>query len=219
MKKLVLMFLLGSSVNALAAVAPVEAGMAVQTPDLERQNLAQRAVWIDEFETKEGDIPKAEDFKELKRYTETGKDENIEFVLKVEKRMREEPEKLMGSLAALNPNMNVMTVDGQEPRKQKLGVSEEELQKHYQQALEILEKKSRQKLGQKQNAPIMMVPTVEEIKKFKMDRYLPEGWEEMLAQSEQYQEEMQKRQGSGKKLDLNDPKMVEEYWKSIQPKQ
>ena len=53
-----------------------------------------------------------------------------------------------------------------------------------------------------------------------LDQYLPDGWEELLVNSKDYQEALRKRKASGstEKVQLNDPKSVEKFVQKFQQK-
>ena len=210
MKVLVLALLLGVASSVMASVVPDNVSVGVT-----RTNVTRKKILVPDFsksyETKE------EDFKDLKRYSNMATKENIAAVRNMERMMQEDPQKLMAQMRELNPNLMVAADEGAFQQVNK--AVETDITKVHQQALQQMEEIGRQNLGQKK-APITMTPTVEEIKEMGLDQYLPDGWEELLVNSKDYQEALRKRKASGstEKVQLNDPKSVEKFVQKFQQK-
>lgn len=192
MKTLICALLLGIASGAFAAngeVAPV------RTPKVIQTDMTKRKIMVPDFSA-EAEI-NDEDFENLQKYSGMATDENVAFIRNMQNATQDDPEKLAGQLKALG--LNVQGVDQEEAlRDIDLGASHNNIEELHKQALEQLERASRPNMNQ-QPIPIQQIPTIEEIKEMGLDPYLPDGWEEALKNSEEFQAEMSRRRAAGVK--------------------
>ncbi len=225
MKKILMALMLGVAGLAFAAVAP-DTRPQMRRPKIIRPDMTKRpAIPMKAPADEQTD---EQDIKELARYRQTLTKDNIDAVENVARLMQDDPAALFGQISGQAPEdsaaSNRVSTYQRTPANatpaERLAVlrppslmdsiaggkvSEEEMQRRYQRAVQSVERVAQTQLeqrpfGQKQ-APIRQFPTVEDVKNSGIDlSYFPENWEELLKEvHEKQKQDYQKRLQSDSK--------------------
>ena len=193
MRALIFALLLGVASSVFAAGTEGT----IRTPSVVKTDMTKREIMVPD--TSSSDELKDEDFEELKKYSGIATEENIAVIRNLQKGAQQDPELLMGQVGSLN--MDLKDVDEESVRKMVKDSTGDNIEELHKKALERLEQIGRPNMRQKQ-APIQQMPSVEEIKKMGLDRYLPDGWED-LVNSDEFQEALKKQGVSASKAPAN----------------
>ena len=209
MKNLLFALLLGVSSVAVAA------GNGVKSPTVHGVDARKYEVLVPAAAEEDDTITMA-DFDELKDYSGIVTEENVKALQAMVSAGKNNPSDLVRSFGPANLDIQVSDEDIQAAMKRRS--SDNDLIARHKEALAQLERVGRKQLNTEQKAPIMMVPTVEEIKKLGLDKYLPDNWEEALSNSEEYQKGMKQREsmGVGK---LDDPETLSKMMEQLKSSQ
>ena len=196
MKTLIFALLLGVAGSVFAADV---SSTTVKTPQLVQTDMRKREIMVPDFSDDNGEL-KEEDLEGLMKYSNIVTPENVALIRRLQKKSEEDPAALLEQMQVMNPNWRESDQD-EAARELEKAMSQNSVEELHKQALEQLERIGRPNMAQPQ-VSIQQIPSIEEIKKMGLDQHLPDGWEDLLKNSEEFKAEMKRRRAAESKANV-----------------